>query len=146
MISRRSLNVTCKRAEYKEKAPSTCQKSQYIAIFAPIPSLFYYKKPKNRILLGFPLFCLFLFPIFAPKSQYIGIMTLQEIGKSIRERRKKLGISQQTLADLACVAVNTVVAIERGEGNPQLTTLQTILDTLGLRMNIDIKQLDYETM
>jgi DNA-binding XRE family transcriptional regulator len=50
------------------------------------------------------------------------------------------------LADLASVAVNTVVAIERGEGNPQLTTLLTILDTLGLQINIDIKQLNYETM
>ena len=84
--------------------------------------------------------------IFAPKSQYIGKMTQQEIGNIIKERRRKLGINQQTLADLACVAVNTVVAIERGEGNPQMTTLLTILDTLGLKMNIDIKQLDYETV
>ena len=73
-------------------------------------------------------------------------MTQQEIGNAIKERRKKLGINQQTLADLASVAVNTVVAIERGEGNPRLGTLLTILDTLGLRMNIDMKQLEYETM
>ena len=73
-------------------------------------------------------------------------MTQQEIGLSIKERRKVLGINQQTLADLAGVAVNTVVAIERGEGNPQLTTLLTILDTLGLQININIKQLEYETM
>ena len=73
-------------------------------------------------------------------------MTLQETGNAIKERRKKLGINQQTLADLASVAVNTVVAIERGEGNPQLTTLLTVLDTLGLQINIDIKQLEYETM
>jgi DNA-binding XRE family transcriptional regulator len=43
-------------------------------------------------------------------------MTQKEIGNVIKERRKKLGINQQTLADLASVAVNTVVAIERGEG------------------------------
>lgn len=84
--------------------------------------------------------------IFAEKSQYVGIMTQQEIGNVIKERRKKLGINQQMLADLASVAINTVVAIERGEGNPQLATLLTILDTLGLQMNIGIKQLDYETM
>lgn len=47
-------------------------------------------------------------------------MTQKEIGEAVRERRKKLGVNQQTLADLAGVAVNTVVAIERGEGNPQL--------------------------
>ena len=74
------------------------------------------------------------------------IMTPQEIGNAIKERRKKLGINQQTLADLASVAVNTVVAIERGEGNPQLATLLTILDTLGLQIDINIKQLDYETV
>ena len=87
-----------------------------------------------------------LFATFAPKSQYIEIMTQQEIGIVIKERRKKLGINQQTLADLASVAVNTVVAIERGEGNPQLATLLTILDTLGLQIDINIKQLDYETV
>ena len=73
-------------------------------------------------------------------------MTQQEIGNSIKERRKKLGVNQQTLADLSGVAVNTVVAIERGEGNPQLTTLLTILDTLGLQIDINIKRLDYETV
>ena len=81
---------------------------------------------------------------FAAKSQCIGIMTQQEIGNAIKERRKKLCINQQTLADLASVAVNTVVAIERGEGNPQLSTLLTILDTLGLQADINIKQLEYE--
>ena len=73
-------------------------------------------------------------------------MTQQEIGKAIKDKRKKLGVKQQTLADLAGVAVNTVVAIERGEGNPQLTTLLTILDTLGLQLDINIKRLGYETM
>ena len=57
-----------------------------------------------------------------------------------------MGVNQQTLADLAGVAVNTVVAIERGEGNPQLSTLLTILDTLGLQADINIKQLEYESM
>ena len=101
---------------------------------------------KNRTLLWFLCFSWEKLVNFAPKSQYNGIMTQQEIGNAIKERRKKLRINQQTLADLASVAVNTVVAIERGEGNPQLTTLLTILDTLGLQINIDIKQLDYETM
>ena len=73
-------------------------------------------------------------------------MTQQEIGKAIKDRRKKLGVNQQTLADLAGVAVNTVVAIERGEGNSQLATLLTILDTLGLQLDINIKRLAYETM
>ena len=73
-------------------------------------------------------------------------MTQKEIGDAVRDRRKKLGVNQQTLADLAGVAVNTVVAIERGEGNPKLLTLLTILDTLGLQADINLKQLEYESM
>ena len=104
------------------------------------------KEFQNRILLGFLHLVWELIAIFAQKSQYNEIMTQQEIGNSIKERRKKLGINQQTLADLSGVAVNTVVAIERGEGNPQLATMLTILDTLGLQIDINIKQLDYETV
>ena len=88
----------------------------------------------------------FLFPIFAANSQLIVIMDTKEIGNIIKERRKRLGVNQQTLADLAGVGLNTLVAIERGEGNPQLNTLMTILDTLGLQMDIKLKTLDHETM
>ena len=87
-----------------------------------------------------------LFLIFAANSQLIVIMDTKEIGTIIKERRKHLGVNQQTLADLAGVGLNTLVAIERGEGNPQLNTLLTILDTLGLQMNIKLKTLDYETV
>jgi len=57
-----------------------------------------------------------------------------------------LGVNQQTLADLAGVGINTLVAIERGEGNPQLSTLLTILETLGLTIDLHIKRLTYETV
>ena len=73
-------------------------------------------------------------------------MDTKEIGIIIKERRKHLGVNQQTLADLAGVGLNTLVAIERGDGNPQLNTLLTILDTLGLQMDINLKTLDYETV
>ena len=87
-----------------------------------------------------------LFLIFAANSQLIVIMDTKEIGTIIKERRKHLGVNQQTLADLAGVGLNTLVAIERGEGNPQLNTLLTILDTLGLQFDINLKTLDYETV
>ena len=73
-------------------------------------------------------------------------MKTKEIGTIIKERRKHLGVNQQTLADLAGVGLNTLVAIERGEGNPQLNTLLTILNTLGLQIDINLKTLDYETV
>ena len=55
-------------------------------------------------------------------------------------------MNQRTVADLSGVAVNTVVAIERGEGNPQLSSLLAILDTLGLQIDITIKKLNDETV
>ena len=73
-------------------------------------------------------------------------MDAKKIGTIIRERRKHLGVNQLTLSDLAGVGLNTLVAIERGEGNPQLNTLLTILDTIGLQMEINLKTLEYETM
>ena len=57
-----------------------------------------------------------------------------------------MGVNQQTLADLAGVGINTLVAIERGEGNPQLSTLLTILETLGLTIDLHIKRLTYEAV
>ena len=61
---------------------------------------------------------------------------MKEIGKIIRERRKSLKVNQLELSELA---INTLVAIERGEGNPKLKTLLSILDTLGLQMTIELK-------
>ena len=73
-------------------------------------------------------------------------MNIQEIGKAIKERRKVLGVNQLTLSELSGVAINTLVTIERGEGNPQLQTLLTVLNTLGLQIDINLKQLNYEKM
>ena len=73
-------------------------------------------------------------------------MDAKKIGNVIKERRKQLGVNQLTLSELAGVGLNTLVAIERGEGNPQFNTLLTILDTLGLQMDINLKTLDYETV
>lgn len=64
---------------------------------------------------------------------------METIGKNIRERRQQLNVTQQTLADLAEVSINTLVAIERGTGNPSLSTLIRILDTLGLEIKVQLK-------
>lgn len=73
-------------------------------------------------------------------------MDQKELGTIIKERRKHLGINQQTLADLAGVGINTLVAIERGDGNPKLTTLFSVLDTLGLHISIHVRKINYEAM
>ena len=55
------------------------------------------------------------------KRKNLGVV--QEIRQTIKNRRQQLCINQQTLADLAQVGINTIVAIERGKGNPSFATL-----------------------
>lgn len=66
-------------------------------------------------------------------------MDKNEIGEYIRTRRKSLNINQPILAKLSGVGLNTLVAIERGNGNPRLDTLLAVLDTLGLELNVTLK-------
>jgi len=61
---------------------------------------------------------------------------MDTIGQTIKNRRTELGINQQTLADLAEVGINTIVAIERGTGNPSIKTLKRITDVLGLEIKL----------
>ena len=65
---------------------------------------------------------------------------MNKVGNAIKERRKILKITQRTLAELASVGINTLTKIERGEGNPPIEVLEKILDTLGLELQIRIKQ------
>lgn len=65
-------------------------------------------------------------------------MNIEEIGKIIKERRQGLKVKQLELAELAGVGINTIVAIERGEGNPKLKTVLSVLDTLGLQIDIHL--------
>ena len=48
-------------------------------------------------------------------------------------------VKQLELSELAGVGINTLVAIERGQGNPKLETLLSILNTLGLQIDIKLK-------
>lgn len=66
-------------------------------------------------------------------------MDIDQIAQVIKSRRKSLNIDQPTLSALAGVGINTLVSIERGTGNPQIKTLMAVLDTLGLQLNISLK-------
>ncbi|MCL2327640.1 MAG: helix-turn-helix domain-containing protein [Bacteroidetes bacterium] len=64
---------------------------------------------------------------------------MQNIGTIIKERRKTLSITQQELAELAGVGINTLTKIERGEANPSFEILHRVLDTLGLEIEVKVK-------
>ena len=61
-------------------------------------------------------------------------------GEEIKLRRKTLAISQRDLAEMAGVGLATIKDIERGKGNPSLSTISRILDVLGMKVLFRIRQ------
>ena len=74
--------------------------------------------------------------ISAKKVQYMKLINLAEL---IKERRKVLNVTQETLADLADVGLRTLKEFESGKGNPTLSTLQKLCDVLGFEIKFVIK-------
>lgn len=68
-------------------------------------------------------------------------MTLLLLEK-IKERRKILDITQETLADISGVGLRTLKQFESGKGNPTLETLQKLCDALGLEIKLEIKTIE----
>lgn len=69
-------------------------------------------------------------------------MNIKSIGNIIRQRRKTLGVDQQTLAEIAGTSVHTISDIESGKGNPTLEVLNKTLRVLGLELAIRTSSLD----
>lgn len=59
---------------------------------------------------------------------------LKQLGEALRARRKAAGFSQESYADHIQMHRTYYSAIERGEKNLQLDTLQRICSGLGCRM------------
>ena len=63
---------------------------------------------------------------------------MKTVGMQIKERRKALKITQKELADLAGISINTVVAAERGQGDPKISTYLAICNVLGLKLIVQL--------
>ncbi|MBL7127511.1 MAG: helix-turn-helix transcriptional regulator [Ignavibacteria bacterium] len=61
---------------------------------------------------------------------------LEQICEDIRKRRKSLGIIQTDLAEISGVSLRSLKEIETGKGNPTLSNLLKILNTLGLKITL----------
>ncbi|MDP2454483.1 MULTISPECIES: helix-turn-helix domain-containing protein [Kaistella] len=68
-------------------------------------------------------------------------MTLSNLIVPIKERRKILNVTQETLAEISGVGLRTLKQLESGKGNPTLETLQKICDALGLEIKLEIKNI-----
>lgn len=64
--------------------------------------------------------------------------------KKIKERRQLLGITQQDLADISGVGLRTIKQLDSNKGNPSLKTLETLLEVLGMELDLKIRNLNNE--
>lgn len=64
---------------------------------------------------------------------------MANIGQIIKARRKELGLTQNTLALLSQVGINTIVSIERGSKSPSVETLTKVADVLGMDLRLEVK-------
>lgn len=60
-------------------------------------------------------------------------MTIQKIGKKLKDARKKLGLKQSEVAEKADISVNYYARIERDEENPTIETLERVLKALKIK-------------
>ena len=64
---------------------------------------------------------------------------MNTVGQIIKARRRELGLTQNTLALLSQVGINTIVSIERGSKSPSLETLTKVADVMGLDITLFVK-------
>lgn len=71
------------------------------------------------------------------KSLLCYTMELKDI---MKQRREILSLTQQDLAEMAQVGLATIKDIERGKGNPAMSTLKKILEVLGIEIEYRVRQ------
>ncbi|MCK9413632.1 MAG: helix-turn-helix domain-containing protein [Prolixibacteraceae bacterium] len=67
-------------------------------------------------------------------------MLVNNLGETIKNRRKELGITQPHLAELAGISTNTLYKLERGQSNPTLEVLHKLAEVLGLELKLEVKR------
>ncbi len=63
----------------------------------------------------------------------------KQAGELIRTVRKQRDMTQKELGDLLGIGESRVSRYESGNQNPTLSTLQKILDTLGVEIELTLK-------
>jgi transcriptional regulator with XRE-family HTH domain len=66
-------------------------------------------------------------------------MKNNKIGAILQERRAYLNLTQKDVAEMASMTFKSISEIELGIRNPTLSTLEKILDVLGLTLSIHLK-------
>ena len=62
--------------------------------------------------------------------------TTGDIGKLIRETRKKLGLTQKVLALTSGTGMRFIIELEKGKETCEVGKVLTVLHTLGIKMTL----------
>jgi y4mF family transcriptional regulator len=62
--------------------------------------------------------------------------TVADIGKLIRETRKKLGVTQKALALTSGTGLRFIIELEKGKETCETGKVLTVLHTLGIKMTL----------
>jgi HTH-type transcriptional regulator / antitoxin HipB len=62
--------------------------------------------------------------------------TTADIGKMIRETRKKLGVTQKALALTSGTGLRFIIELEKGKETCEIGKALTVLNTLGINMTL----------
>ena len=76
--------------------------------------------------------------------QKSNIMHPKSIVETLKMRRNRLQVNQESLALLTGVSLRTIKQLESGKGNPTLETIQKLADVLGLEIRLEIKKMNAE--
>jgi y4mF family transcriptional regulator len=69
------------------------------------------------------------------RGTFMWIRTAEDVGNVVRDQRKRLGWSQQTLADNVGVSRRWVIGLERGKGRAELALVLRTFIALNLRLD-----------
>jgi HTH-type transcriptional regulator/antitoxin HipB len=73
------------------------------------------------------------------------LLTPETIGKTIRDTRKKMGVTQKDLALTSGTGLRFVIDLEKGKPTCHVGKVLTVLQTLGIELTLKAPQLSGET-
>lgn len=69
-----------------------------------------------------------------------------QLPATVRSRRTALGLTQSDLARMSGVSLPTIQNLERGAGNPSLSTMESLLAALGMDVRVDERAADWDAL
>lgn len=67
------------------------------------------------------------------------MISVEDLGRQVLERRKQLRVGQEELANLSGVSARSIYALEHGKQTIRVDTLIAIAGTLGLELKLETR-------